>query len=416
MSDNRRIKFRPRFDNLDGRILLSVNPLVNPPIGPHPVTPTQTSTVTPDSKSTSTYSLTNGNLYEKTAGRSSLIASNVNSFEVTSTDAVVYLEQNGNLFEQPACGERPTPRSTGQLVPARIRQSSQVVDWFDSKLSNAGICNLTRTDFTRDDSITFSDMLGIFNEVLQSGAVTTAEVQDLQTVVSNATTLNMPGYVQNLASKVVNPSSTDVSYLDWYYARLGRRCPCSRGWSTSGSTGRCNPTRSLTADGSPPRTPTNTYTCGGATGYTLFGPNGPSYTDVAQGSAGDCWFLASLAETAARDPNIIQNMFINNGNGTWTVRFYVNGVAGLRDGERPVARGYRRSHLQWRLRLRRTAERDPLGRPGGKGVCRGEPVGPDHHLAAGGRFLRSPERWRSVMGLVGDHGVILRRCSTSRRA
>ena len=63
----------------------------------------------------------------------------------------------------------------------------------------------------------------------------------------------------------------------------------------------------------------------GATGNTLFGANGPTDTDIAQGNVGDCWFLASLAETAARDPKLIQNMFISNGNGTWTVRFYVNG-------------------------------------------------------------------------------------------
>ena len=47
---------------------------------------------------------------------------------------------------------------------------------------------------------------------------------------------------------------------------------------------------------------------------------------MAQGSAGDCWFLAALAETATHNPGAIQNMFIANGNGTWTVRFYANGA------------------------------------------------------------------------------------------
>jgi hypothetical protein len=64
----------------------------------------------------------------------------------------------------------------------------------------------------------------------------------------------------------------------------------------------------------------------------LFGKNGPSYLDVQQGAAGDCWLLASLAEVAARDPQDIQNMFAWAGtavdqNGTvnlYTVRFYNN--------------------------------------------------------------------------------------------
>ena len=193
MSANRRTKFRPRFDNLDGRILLC----------------------------TATYNLTNGNLYEKTAGESTLLASNVNSFAVTSSDAVVYLEQNGNLLEKPASG---SDQVLDRLVSSFQLESGDqinVVDWFDSNLSNAGICNLTRTDFTRDDAITFSDMLGIFNEVLQSGTVTNSEVQDLQTVVANPTTLNIPGYVENLASKVVNPTSTDATYLERYYGTTG---------------------------------------------------------------------------------------------------------------------------------------------------------------------------------------------------
>jgi hypothetical protein len=63
---------------------------------------------------------------------------------------------------------------------------------------------------------------------------------------------------------------------------------------------------------------------------TLFGPNGPSPLDVQQGSENDCWFIASLAEVAARDPADIVHMFtydgtaLENGSvvGVYTVRFY----------------------------------------------------------------------------------------------
>jgi hypothetical protein len=63
---------------------------------------------------------------------------------------------------------------------------------------------------------------------------------------------------------------------------------------------------------------------------TLFGPNGPSYRDVRQNLLGDCWLLASLAEVAARAPQVIRSMFTYTGttvvNGdvvdTYSVRFY----------------------------------------------------------------------------------------------
>lgn len=69
---------------------------------------------------------------------------------------------------------------------------------------------------------------------------------------------------------------------------------------------------------------------------TLFGSNGPVFTDVHQGQMGDCWLLSSLAEVAARDPADIKNMFTSLGttveNGAtvqlYSVRFFnSNGVA-----------------------------------------------------------------------------------------
>jgi hypothetical protein len=59
----------------------------------------------------------------------------------------------------------------------------------------------------------------------------------------------------------------------------------------------------------------------------LFGPAGPSYLDVNQGNVGDGYFLAALAETAYLDPGLIKNMIQENPNGTYSVRFEVNGAA-----------------------------------------------------------------------------------------
>jgi hypothetical protein len=64
-----------------------------------------------------------------------------------------------------------------------------------------------------------------------------------------------------------------------------------------------------------------------ASSKPLFASSGPSMNDINQGYLGDCYLLASLAETAKQDPSAITSMFTSNGNGTYGVRFYVNGTA-----------------------------------------------------------------------------------------
>ncbi len=84
---------------------------------------------------------------------------------------------------------------------------------------------------------------------------------------------------------------------------------------------------------------------------SLFGANGPVFTDVHQGAEGDCWLLASLAEVAARDPNDIRNMFTADGtaveNGAtvnlYKVRFFNNSgqaVTVTVDTELPASGSY----------------------------------------------------------------------------
>jgi hypothetical protein len=49
---------------------------------------------------------------------------------------------------------------------------------------------------------------------------------------------------------------------------------------------------------------------------------GISHTDVDQGEVGDCYFLSALANTALHAPAKILNMFYDNGDGTFTVKFF----------------------------------------------------------------------------------------------
>src|SRR6476660_6559070 len=55
--------------------------------------------------------------------------------------------------------------------------------------------------------------------------------------------------------------------------------------------------------------------------------NGATYSDIHQGNLGDCYFVASLGEVALKNQAAITNMFIINGDGTYTVRFFHNNVA-----------------------------------------------------------------------------------------
>ena len=59
----------------------------------------------------------------------------------------------------------------------------------------------------------------------------------------------------------------------------------------------------------------------------LFGASGPNWNDINQGRLGDCYLESCLAEVAYLNPSVISSMITVNGNGTYAVRFDVNGAA-----------------------------------------------------------------------------------------
>ena len=68
-------------------------------------------------------------------------------------------------------------------------------------------------------------------------------------------------------------------------------------------------------------------------------------TNIEQGDAGDCYFLAALLTVAARSPETILNMVHDNGNGTYTVSFHSrydgvpNPVTATVNGDLPYRHG-----------------------------------------------------------------------------
>jgi hypothetical protein len=198
-------------------------------------------------------------------------------------------------------------------------------DWFANNLPDPGLQALARTDFNRDGSITYVDMLGLLTQAdteIGAGTMSGSAVASLQAIASStgATYLNMAaplqGLTQNLVkggqyltSPALNANSTTAAQLQalinqWF---LGENLPTidTQYWGTSGYV--------LANEG------------------TLFGSSGgPLYTDIYQGEEGDCWVLASFAEIAYKQPGIIKNSFTDDGlvleNGVqvhvWTYQFY----------------------------------------------------------------------------------------------
>ncbi len=57
-------------------------------------------------------------------------------------------------------------------------------------------------------------------------------------------------------------------------------------------------------------------------GAKLYGPDGIQAKDVRQGAIGDCYLAAALSAVAGTRPDAIKNAIKDNGDGTYTVRFF----------------------------------------------------------------------------------------------
>jgi len=213
-----------------------------------------------------------------------------------------------------------------------VRGGGVTSDWFSQNMTDPGLQDLARWDFSRDESLTYSDMLNLFAAAESAGPVTLAEFQSLQALATTggAAAVNMSASVQSLTYKVVDGDPANAQFLGAPLGNLG----------VGSSTTQLQDLVDKWLLGMDHPTIDTQYMSDWSVNYalasgTLFGSGGPSYKDVYQGEEGDCWLLASAAETAATEPSVIQSTFTDDGTALesgvqvhiWTVRFYDNGVA-----------------------------------------------------------------------------------------
>jgi hypothetical protein len=185
-------------------------------------------------------------------------------------------------------------------------------DWYNQNLKDAQIITLTRS-LAADGNLSRNDMISIFRDAKDGSVIDANELTDLRTLVSNSTLFTMADSVKVLSNKIAN---SDVANTRSGFGNLSAGSNATQMENLIGKWFLGNNRPGLTS---------SSYSYQYVSG-SLF-QNGLSANDIDQGALGDCYYVATLASIAQEKPDYIQNMFTDNGDNTFTVRFYRNGVA-----------------------------------------------------------------------------------------
>ena len=179
-----------------------------------------------------------------------------------------------------------------------------------SVLTNSALRGLVSSLYV-DNSISRLEMIQILRSVGTDGVVGADELTDLRLLVSSNSNFLMPSYVRELAKDVVNSNPANAKFLGQTAGNLsvGSSATLLNNLVDKWFLGADLPL--ITGSGITYQT---------ANGVLFSGT--PSRNDARQGYLGDCYFLASITSIADQTAAAIQNMFLDNGDGTFTVRFF----------------------------------------------------------------------------------------------
>ncbi len=206
--------------------------------------------------------------------------------------------------------------ATGVNVPESItvnRLALRQKRWIQNTIDDQGL-RTTIAKRSTDGTLDRTDLLKIFDIAKDGNQVDGQEFHDLKALVNGTTRSLMPESVQNLAGKVINGDRANRNYQDVALGNL-------KAGSSDSELTMLVSKWFLGTDH-----PFAWWSKYHQTDLPLFS-DGASYQDIKQGDTGDCYLLASLAAVAKQDPQQIQDMFTDNGDGTYTVRFFRKGQA-----------------------------------------------------------------------------------------
>jgi hypothetical protein len=198
-----------------------------------------------------------------------------------------------------------------------------------TELADPGIAADVSNDLT-NGSLGYASVLSILQDAAVGG-ITSSAFSSLQTLASS---FNTPGgitvspYVQQIADDVIDGNSANAYWNGGsaITTKLGNLSGASSQTQADELIGEWFlgtnlPSISLSSVGGANYNPTYQSST-----LPLYGPSGaPTYQDVNQGYLGDCYFMSALGDVALQDPSAIENMISSNGNGTYSVRFFVQG-------------------------------------------------------------------------------------------
>ncbi len=235
--------------------------------------------------------------------------------------STAFLASTYALDDAPACYAVGAALASAAKTPAvKTAATSQApaaaakLDWYATSLQDIALRDLTRQS-TLDNALNRAEMLNIFGQVQKDGTVSAQEFADLKQIVGKTTFFAAADYVRVLAVDVISGSPANAHYQG---STLGNLAAGSSAQQLDKLVHKW-----FLGDDHPTAMAGATYQQ--AVG-SLF-PHAPVYADVRQGLVGDCYFVGSLAEAAQVSSSYITSMFINNGDGTYTVRFNRNGKA-----------------------------------------------------------------------------------------
>ncbi|MCY2975795.1 MAG: C2 family cysteine protease [Planctomycetota bacterium] len=179
-----------------------------------------------------------------------------------------------------------------------------------SSVTDMALRNLL-TGLYADSSITRAEMIQILRSVGTDGSVSQTELTDLRAIIGAGSQFSMPNYVRELARDVVNANPANLRFKGQVAGNLA---------AGSSSTLLNNLVDKWFLGADEPVISGSGRTYQISTGNLFNGD--PSRADAKQGYLGDCYLIAAVTAIADRNADAIRNVFIDNGDGTFTVRFF----------------------------------------------------------------------------------------------